>query len=40
VLNGNASLVERCEMGVKAAQLRDRTEPIFSMPLPLALSPL
>src|ERR1700726_2860306 len=28
VLNGNASLVERCEMGVKAAQLRDRTEPI------------
>ena len=28
VLNGNASLVERCEMGVKAAQLTDRTEPI------------
>jgi hypothetical protein len=28
VLNGSASLVERCEMGVKAAQLRDRTEPI------------
>jgi hypothetical protein len=28
VLNGNASLVERCEMGVKAAQLRDRTEPV------------
>jgi hypothetical protein len=28
VLNGNASLVECCEMGVKAAQLRDRTEPI------------
>ena len=28
VLNGNASLVERCEMGVKAAQLKDRFEPI------------
>ncbi|MGH6846985.1 MAG: amylo-alpha-1,6-glucosidase [Methylocella sp.] len=28
VLNGNASLVERCEVGVKTAQLRDRTEPI------------
>jgi hypothetical protein len=28
VLNGDASLVERCEVGVKAAQLRDRTEPI------------
>ena len=28
VLNGNASLVEQCEVGVKAAQLRDRTEPI------------
>jgi glycogen debranching enzyme len=28
VLNGNASLVERCEVGVKAAQLRDRAEPI------------
>jgi hypothetical protein len=28
LLNGDASLVERCEVGVKAAQLRDRTEPI------------
>jgi len=28
VLNGNAKLVERCEVGAKAAQLRDRTEPI------------
>ena len=28
VLNGNASLVERCEMGVKAAQLKDHAEPI------------
>jgi hypothetical protein len=28
VLSGNASLVERCEVGVKAAQLRHRTEPI------------
>jgi glycogen debranching enzyme len=28
VLDGNAKLVERCEMGPKAAQLKDRTEPI------------
>jgi hypothetical protein len=28
VLNGDAKLVERCEVGVKAAQLRDRTDPI------------
>jgi glycogen debranching enzyme len=28
VLNGNARLVERCEVGVKAAQLGDRTESI------------
>jgi hypothetical protein len=28
VLNGNASLVERCEGGAKAAQLKDRFEPI------------
>jgi hypothetical protein len=28
VLNGNAKLVERCEVGVKAAQLKDRFEPI------------
>ena len=28
VLNGNAKLVERCEMGAKVAQLKDRSEPI------------
>jgi hypothetical protein len=28
LLNGDASLVERCEMGVKAAQLKDHAEPI------------
>ena len=28
LLNGSASLVERCEMGVKAAQLKDHAEPI------------
>jgi hypothetical protein len=28
VLKGNAKLVERCDVGAKAAQLRDRTEPI------------
>jgi len=28
VLNGNARLVERCEVGFKAAQLRDHAEPI------------
>ena len=28
VLDGNANLVERCEVGAKAAQLRDRTEPL------------
>jgi len=28
VLNGESSFVERCEMGAKAAQLKDRTDPI------------
>jgi hypothetical protein len=28
VLNGESSFVERCEMGTKAAQLKDRTDPI------------
>jgi hypothetical protein len=28
VLDGNAKLVERCEVGAKAAQLKDRFEPI------------
>ena len=30
VLNGDAKLVERCEVGAKAAQLKDRFEPIHS----------
>jgi hypothetical protein len=28
VLSGDAKLVERCEVGLKAAQLRDHAEPI------------